>query len=516
MGTRALLNTTTASYNVAVGDSALWTNNTGSSNTGIGAFALTSATNLTNATAIGARAFVAQSNSMVLGSINGVNSATATTSVGIGTNTPSARLHVRSSGASGGTFIGNPSLIIEDNVQSYVQLSNPTATENGILSGNAATAIRSGMVFRADSSIQLRSGGNVTSMTIDNAGLVGIGITVPTQKLHVIAPAAVRNAGYFVSSNTTNQFFNGAAVLAENNATGANDVAAVIGNTLFTDRSYGFGGVFQGGYIGSYNKVNNTNPGTASFNTYATYSENFLTNPSFPNYGTYSWAQNSATNNYGLYAVSSGASVTNYGVFGTASGGTSANYGLYGSVTGTAVNTSTRYAVYGTAGSGTNYWAGYFNGYLFSTQVLQVSDEHLKTAFKPTEGILAKLMNIKVSEYEYDQSLSKQNNMAVPQGRQIGFTAQNLALQFPELVKDVNHPINEEMEPGSNGPSKEGSSKANTGGVISKGFYQFKGVNYSGMVPILTKAMQEQQQVIDNQQKTIDDLLKRVEKLEQK
>ena len=147
---------------------------------------------------------------------------------------------------------------------------------------------------------------------------------------------------------------------------------------------------------------------------------------------------------------------------------------------------------------------------------MQVSDENLKTAFKPTEGILTKLMNIEVSGYEYDQNLSTQTNLAVPQGRQIGFTAQNLALQFPELVKNVNHPVNEEMQPGSNGPSKESSLKSNTGGVVNKGFYQFKGVNYSGMVPILTKAIQEQQQIIDNQQKTITDLLKRVEKLEQK
>jgi trimeric autotransporter adhesin len=45
---------------------------------------------------------------------------------------------------------------------------------------------------------------------------------------------------------------------------------------------------------------------------------------------------------------------------------------------------------------------------------------------------------------------------------------------------------------------------------------QFKAVNYTGLIPVLTKAMQEQQLLINQQQKTIDDLLKRVEKLEQK
>ncbi len=85
-------------------------NTTGSSNTFIGALAgngnltsnentmLGSKTNMlsgvSNATAIGANALVQQSNSLVLGSINGVNNATADTKVGIGTTSPFFRLHV--------------------------------------------------------------------------------------------------------------------------------------------------------------------------------------------------------------------------------------------------------------------------------------------------------------------------------------------------------------------------------------------------------------------------------------
>lgn len=53
---------------------------------------------LTNTTAIGARAMVSQSNSLVLGSINFINGATADTKVGIGTTAPSAKLHVAAFG----------------------------------------------------------------------------------------------------------------------------------------------------------------------------------------------------------------------------------------------------------------------------------------------------------------------------------------------------------------------------------------------------------------------------------
>jgi hypothetical protein len=47
-----------------------------------------------NATAIGQAAFAGQSNSIILGSINGVNGASVDTSVGIGTTTPNDRLEV--------------------------------------------------------------------------------------------------------------------------------------------------------------------------------------------------------------------------------------------------------------------------------------------------------------------------------------------------------------------------------------------------------------------------------------
>lgn len=82
------------SNNAAVGSKALWSNTTGSSNTAIGYQADVSSGTFTNATAIGANAYVGASNSLVLGSINGVNDATATTKVGIGTTTPSASLHI--------------------------------------------------------------------------------------------------------------------------------------------------------------------------------------------------------------------------------------------------------------------------------------------------------------------------------------------------------------------------------------------------------------------------------------
>ncbi|MGA8150995.1 MAG: hypothetical protein WB952_08605 [Terriglobales bacterium] len=87
------------SSNTAIGDNAGNTTNTtvttGSNNTFVGANSTPGTqTSLSNAAAIGANAQVTASNAMVLGSINGVNGATADTFVGIGTTAPTAKLDV--------------------------------------------------------------------------------------------------------------------------------------------------------------------------------------------------------------------------------------------------------------------------------------------------------------------------------------------------------------------------------------------------------------------------------------
>jgi hypothetical protein len=84
---------TTGSNNTFVGSRAGQFNSTESGNTFIGSNT-GGADNFSNATAVGANAFVEQSNAIVLGSIAGVNGATAMTDVGIGITTPARRLDV--------------------------------------------------------------------------------------------------------------------------------------------------------------------------------------------------------------------------------------------------------------------------------------------------------------------------------------------------------------------------------------------------------------------------------------
>lgn len=96
---------TTGTYNSFFGYGAGYSNTVEHSNTFVGVGSdldpgSDPATSpVTNATAVGSRSYVSQANSLVLGSINGVNSATASTQVGIGTTAPQRLLHIAGSNA---------------------------------------------------------------------------------------------------------------------------------------------------------------------------------------------------------------------------------------------------------------------------------------------------------------------------------------------------------------------------------------------------------------------------------
>jgi trimeric autotransporter adhesin len=94
VGDQALYNTTIGNSNVAIGSRAGYSNTTGGENAFLGSYTDAGSPGLTNATAIGALAYVTNSGTIVLGSIAGVNNATQSVHVGIGTTTPAYALHV--------------------------------------------------------------------------------------------------------------------------------------------------------------------------------------------------------------------------------------------------------------------------------------------------------------------------------------------------------------------------------------------------------------------------------------
>ena len=186
VGYQALENNTTGSGNTALGHMALTGNVDGSFNTAIGkGTGVLSTSNPSNATAIGAFARVDTSNSLVLGSIIGVNGATSSVNVGIGTTSPTRRLHV-SNGASGGTSNANTGILLESDVNVYQHFLTPNNRESGLLFGSNTASIHGGIIFdNSDEDISFRTGGNTTRMTLINSGYLGIGTATPAGQLEL-------------------------------------------------------------------------------------------------------------------------------------------------------------------------------------------------------------------------------------------------------------------------------------------------------------------------------------------
>jgi hypothetical protein len=100
------------------------------------------------------------------------------------------------------------------------------------------------------------------------------------------------------------------------------------------------------------------------------------------------------------------------------------------------------------------------------------SDQRLKSDVRPISAAVASLMQLNPVSYTKRLSLLP-NSESVKEN---GFIAQELQKVMPNLV-----------------------SEGNTADKLLS-------VNYTALIPVLTKAVQEQQQVIVNQQKQIDEL----------
>ncbi len=185
------------------------------------------------------------------------------------------------------------------------------------------------------------------------------------------------------------------------------------------------------------------------------------------------------------------------GVRGEAGRGDGTNYGVYGEASGGPVSIG----VYGNAFGATTNYAGYFSGNVITTGTYLGSDRKLKNDIKPLVGALSVINQLKPSVYTFKTSEYRQMNL--PEGLQYGLIADEVQNVLPGAVRKAVQPAQYE----SQGKMK---GKKLTGEV------EFNAVNYSEMIPILIGAVKEQQVIITDQQKKIDDLEKRLTALESK
>lgn len=129
------------------------------------------------------------------------------------------------------------------------------------------------------------------------------------------------------------------------------------------------------------------------------------------------------------------------------------------------------YAVYAQA-FGAQAYAGYFGGNVYISGTLtQASDSKLKFAIADLQGALPLVLELRPKTYRYRTEEFRDLNLQ--EGPQIGLLAQDVATVFPEFVHEVVT------------PAEKGKGE------------RFLTVDYLKLVPVLIKAVQEQQVQIE-------------------
>ncbi len=205
-------------------------------------------------------------------------------------------------------------------------------------------------------------------------------------------------------------------------------------------------------------------------------------------FGGFATATNTTGENQGIYAQATNSTVANVGgIFVSNGTGSGTNYGVFASAN----------------GSTSNNYAGYFLGNVaYTGSLANVSDQRLKTNITPYNGALNSLMDLSIYRYSY-KATAEYSNLNLAKERQYGFLAQDVEQLFPDLVHENKVPNRRVMQ-------ENGRFELVGGGA------EYKSVNQIGMVPILIKAMQEQQDIIMDQQSHLRELRTLVEALEQR
>jgi hypothetical protein len=110
--------------------------------------------------------------------------------VGIGTNAPDRKLHIYN-GNSGRTPNFNTSLFMEKDGFNYLEIASPDNGERGVMFSNPTDG-NSGGIYYFNKDMYFNTNSNDRRMTILANGNVGIGVNIPTAKLHVDGDFALK------------------------------------------------------------------------------------------------------------------------------------------------------------------------------------------------------------------------------------------------------------------------------------------------------------------------------------
>jgi hypothetical protein len=350
---------------------------------------------------------------------------------------------------------------------------------------------------------------NIERVHINSSnGYVGIGTSAPAFRLQVV------NAGTSIYGNSTGGYG------VYGNSTGPTTYAGIFG----VGRGTGVRGF--GKDYGAYDSSTNSGIGV-----YGASNLNFVSGRSTTGvYGKGYYGVYGNGGNYGVYGNS-----TNYiGVYGSGGAyglcGISGNYGVYGAGGRVAVYGFTAYSsgvavrgkatgsfgyggyfessnsigVYANTGN-SNAYAGYFGGNVFSSGSYQGSDRKLKQNITDVKGAMDIINKLQPKYYEFRQD-GNYKLMNLPQGKHYGLIAQDVEEVLPGLVKETEFDAGRAL-PRAEATNINQASNQEKGEVIN-----FKALNYTELIPIMVKGMQELSKKTDE----IDLLKKKNNELEER
>ncbi len=428
----------------------------------------------------------------------------------------------------------------------YVETQNPTTNANGLISleiGNGTP------VTGTFSSINWGANTYFIKTETDPAGGTNYTITGTSQLMSVPYALYAQSSG----SNSTLQQVIDAGNSATKTTTDAAPNAVMVNTVGGSTSSLVYRGFVSSitGTNGHYRAIQGLSDGVNSQRNTGT--SGYATNATVLNNGVFGSAYSNVGDNYGVWGVGSNAvgGKENRGVMGYATTATLTgwNYGVTGwagrsevaniavgaysdaglstdadnfgvSARATSVTTNgINYGVLSEASNGLINYAGFFNGDVTVTGTfVQPSDRKLKKEIHSIESALDKIKALEPVTYFYDAE--KTAGLNLPKSLQFGFIAQDLEKILPNLVSKQVMSLSstgvggkEKMEFDSNGEIIK-TEDSNSVNKQERKKEEFKGINYTGLISILTQGIKEQQSQIEELKAKNEALEKRMQNLE--
>lgn len=438
-------------------------------------------------------------------------------------------------------------------VKSTAQTIAPAAAASWKLTGNAGTDTLLNFVGTTDKNPLIFRTKNVEKMRILVGGNVGIGTTKPGAKLNIYSNATVSLTGpgmlMLGKETASNMAFDFNVIQARTNGAASSLYFNYYGGNTYVGPSaalqisssnmamYGIAGIngassasyalnVNSGSIsgiqvtdpldnyvlyayktgindGIYVTKSSTATGTASIEGNATGSGNGVDGTANTGVGVYG----SSSSNNGVY----GNSFNNEGVYGYTGGGgniagvhgycASTGYGVWGQGTSGS-------GIYGTTSAGS--YAGYFVGNVYSTGTYVGSDLKLKKNITDLTSAMDIINQLHPKKYDFRDDGNYQL-MHLPKGNHFGLIAQEVEKILPNIVQDTkfetaNSQADANLKQPSIGGKENSANSVKPADKTKSEEIDFKAVNYTELIPIIIKGMQEQQAVIEKQQQEIDEL----------